>query len=327
MKKKDPGHADSLDYRYQSLIIFLNRRCHVDCVSCNVNANPGNKKELTSQWLESFFIKTADLNFSGYILWTGGEPFLSGNALKTGITIASQMGYHSEILTSAGWYGAHPEWLEQLPANKNLSLRISLDSEHQEKVPLSRVIAFIRRAWERSIEINFTLRETPGQQEPINRYIEEIKKQLPEFFLHNHQRSRWIHYIPHIPISPGGCSSSTTCINWSGSHKYRQPCSMAFRDLVIGEGGLVYPCCGLFGFPFHRQLTIGDPMKNSWESLVSRQLNHPLFRLLKEKGPYGICRELKLEPEKWGWPPFQSPCHLCMALFKRMGEKILKHFC
>lgn len=311
--------------RVESIILFLNRRCVVSCASCNVNAQPGNKKALSSQWLSSFFNKVEDLKFSGYILWTGGEPFLSFDALKTGIAIATRKGYHSEVLTSASWFGAHPEWLE-LPGKDNLSIRVSLDAQHQEKVPLSQVIALIRRAGELGIEINFTLREIPGQQRPVNRTIEEIKRQLPEFYHYNYHRSRWLHYIPHIPVSPGGHSSSSNCIDIPGTQKYKQPCRMAFRDLVLGEDGLVYPCCGFFVFPFHHHLAVGDSMKESWESLFSRQFTHPLFRLLKEKGPYGICRELNLEPEKWDWPLFQTPCHLCMALFKKKGEQVLKHF-
>ncbi len=312
--------------KYQSLIIFLNRRCVVDCASCNVDARPGNKNQLSSQWLSSFFDKVEKLKFSGYILWTGGEPFLSVDALKTGIATASQKGYHSEILTSASWYRSHPEWLEKLPGKENVSIRISLDAEHQEKVSLSQVTALIRGAGEMGIEINFTLRNIPGQQGPVNRYIEEIKRQLPEFYQQNYRRSRWLHYIPHIPISPERCPSLSNSINLSGKQKNRQPCNMAFRDLVIGEDGLVYPCCGFFGFSFHRYLAVGDPMKESWELLFSRQFAHPLFRLLKEKGPYGICRELNLEAEKWDWPLFQSPCHLCMALFKQKGEQVLRHF-
>jgi hypothetical protein len=298
----------------------------VDCASCNVDARAGNKNQLSSQWLSSFFSKVEDLKFSGYILWTGGEPFLSFGALKTGITIASQKGCHSEILTGASWYLSNPGWLENLPVKENISIRISLDAEHQEKVPFSHVVALIRRAWELGIEINFTLREIPGQQGPVNQYIEEIKRQLPEFHHHNYQRSRWVHYIPHIPVSPGGYTPSSHSIDLPVTQKCKQPCHMVFRDLVIGEDGLAYPCCGFFGFPFHHHLAVGDPMKESWESLFSRQFHHLLFRLLKEKGPYGICRELNLEPEKWDWPLFQSPCHLCMALFKQKGEQVLKHF-
>jgi len=307
-----------MKHRYQGLIIFLNRRCTVGCPSCNAKALPGNREELSSRWLSAFFPSVKNVKFPGFILWTGGEPFLSFEALQAGISIASGRGYHSEILTSGIWFDAHPQWLEPLAEKGNVSIRISLDAEHREKVPLPMVIALIRKALALQIEVNFTLRDIPGRQGFVDRCIGEIKKHLPEFYRRNRSRSRWLHYIPHIPVSP---EPSSPCV--SQTQKYRQPCRIIFRDLVIGEDGLVYPCCGLLGFPFHQQLAVGNPMEESWETLVSRQKSHPLFRVLKEKGPYGICRKLGLEPGKWEWPSFQSPCHLCMALFSEEGETLI----
>lgn len=282
---------------------------------------PGTGKSYPVNGFRPFFHRLKEVELPGYILWTGGEPFLSFDALQTGITIASGQGYHSEILTSGIWFDAHSRWLEPLAEKGNVSIRISLDAEHQEKVPLSRVIALVRNALALQMEVNFTLRDIPGRQGFVDHCIGEIKKHLPEFYNDNRSRSRWLHYIPHIPVSPGAPSP---CV--SQTQQYRQPCRMIFRDLVIGEDGLVYPCCGLLGFPFHRQLAVGNPMEQSWESLVSRQRSFPLFRALKEKGPYGICRKLGLEPGKWKWPPFQSPCHLCMALFNREGESLIRQF-
>jgi pyruvate-formate lyase-activating enzyme len=314
------------DHQYQSIILFLNRRCTVGCTSCNVKALPGNSGELSSGWLFAFLNRLDDLRFPGYLLWTGGEPFLSYAALQTGVSIATAKGYHSEILTAGAWFRAHPEWLETFAGNRNLSLRISVDAYHQEKVPISRVIALICRAWELGLEINLTLREIPGQQQPVNCYVEEIKKQLPEFYRDNRQRSRWIHYLPHIPVSSGEGSSSAAGIKIPVKQKYKQPCGRVFRDLVLGEDGWVYPCCGFFGLPFHRRLAVANLLDESWESLAYRQSGHPLFKMLKEKGPYGICQELDLEPEEWGWPILQTPCHLCLALFTRAGEQVLDHF-
>ena len=309
-----------MGHQYQSLIIFLNRRCPVGCASCNAKALPGNREELTGRWLSAFFRIIKKVEFPGFVLWTGGEPFLSFEALQAGIAIASGQGFHSEILTSGTWFDTHPQRLEPLAGKSNISLRISLDAEHQETVLLELVIALIRKAWALQIEVNFTLRDIPGREGFADRCIGEIKNHLPEFYRRNRSRSRWLHRIPHMPVSP---APANPCV--SQTQKYRQPCPMIFRDLVIGEDGLVYPCCGFLGFPFHQQLAVGNPMEESWESLVSRQKSHPLFRMLQEKGPYGICRKLGLEPGRWKWPPFQSPCHLCMALFNEEGETLIHH--
>ena len=312
-----------MDHQYQSLIIFLNRRCPVGCSSCNAGAVPGNPQELSVPWLSSFFPKVKNLKFPGYILWTGGEPFLSFDALKRGISIACAQGYHSEILTSGVWFASHPERLEplaEIAGKGNVSLRISLDAEHQEKVPLSLVIALIGKALEKQLEVNFTLREIPGSRGFVHRCIEEIKKSLPEYYLRN-RSSRWLHYIPHIPISSEPSPPGTP-----PTQKYRQPCRMIFRDLVVGEDGLVYPCCGFVGFPSRHALAVGDPITETWDTLAYRHRDHPLFRKLKEKGPYGICRESDLEPETWEGAPFQNTCHLCLALLRLAANKLYSPF-
>lgn len=301
----------------RNLILFLNRRCTVGCASCNANAAPDNTGELTPQWLESFFHQIQGLDFSGFIIWTGGEPFLSFQALQKGISLASQKEFHSEILTAGAWFQQAPKQLESLAAAGDFSLRISLDAEHQDNVPMSVVTSLIKKALDLHIEVNFTLRKIPGRENPEKDFLAQIKEQLPDFYRENHARSRWLHYLPHMPISPDpGCIPSHNAAG-PGKQKWKQTCKMGFKDLVIGEDGLVYPCCGLFGIPAHEQMAVGNPLNESWENLETRQHDHPLFQTLKKKGPYGICKELGLAPETWNWPAYETPCHLCLALFHK----------
>jgi len=266
------------------VIIFLNRRCTVGCASCNAGAGSGNRGELSKEWLSGFFgkLKAGGLKFPGYIVWTGGEPFLSIDVLQWGVSLASGMGFHSEILTGGNWFAGHPGWLELVAAG-NVSLRISLDAEHQETVPISCVIALTRKALELQLEVNYTLREIPGREGAVKRYIDEIENALPEFYRGNKGRSRWLHYMPHIPISKSASRSG-----FSGAVSFK-PCKLVFRDLVIGNDGLVYPCCGLFSLPFYQKLAIGDPLKESWEELTVRQRELPLFQALKKNGPCHLC--------------------------------------
>jgi MoaA/NifB/PqqE/SkfB family radical SAM enzyme len=309
-----------------NLVFFLNRRCSVGCASCNVDASPDNIEELSVQWLETFFKRMDNLEFSGYIIWTGGEPFLSFEALKKGISLASQKGCQSEILTSGAWFENHPGTLKSLAGAGDFSIRISLDAEHQDRVPMPIIISLIKKALEWEIEVNFTLREIPGRCESMNDFLEPIKKELPEFYNRNHPRSRWLHYIPHMPISPGDTHRTSYRPAGSNGQKWGQPCKMGFKDIVIGADGMVYPCCGLFSIPGHERLAMGDPVKETWETLETRQMNDPLSRVLREKGPYGICSKLQMEPETWNWPAYESPCHLCLALFFLHGERVFRHF-
>jgi organic radical activating enzyme len=272
---------------YQSLIIFLNRCCTVGCASCNAGAGSENREELSKEWLAAFFRKLAveQLKFSGYIVWTGGEPFLSIDALQWGVSLASAAGFPSEILTGGNWFAAHPGWLELVSAAGNVSLRVSLDAEHQETVPMSRIIALVGRALKLGMEVNFTLREIPGREGAVKRYIEEIKNALPEFYRRNSGRSRWLHYMPHIPIP---ISESASGIRFS-AHTSPRACKLVFRDLVVGNDGFIYPCCGLFTLPFYRRFVVGDPLAESWEMLAARETGHPLFQFLRENWPCHLC--------------------------------------
>lgn len=304
---------------FRSLIIFLNRRCTVGCATCDAGARPGNKDRLSREWLDAFFRRLDPGLFSGYVIWTGGEPFLSFESLCYGIALASGKGYRSEVLTSGVWYETHPELLEQLTRagdeNGTVSLRISLDAEHQEKVPMSQVIGLIEAAGALNLKVNFTLREIPGREGAVQGYMDEIRKHLPDYYRENSRRSRWLHHIPHIPLPDAPvCGDSPP-----QPHKYRQRCKMIFRDLVIGDDGQVYPCRGFFSLPkkTRRGLALGDPLETSWEVLSARQ-EQPLFKQLKEQGPYGICKRRKLEPEMWNSAPFYNQCHLCLELFMRI---------
>lgn len=292
------------------------------CATCDAGARPGNGSQLSREWLDAFFNRIDTGLFSGYITWTGGEPFLSFESLCYGINLAREAGYRSEILTSGIWYNTHPGYLKRLKRIAGtkgcVSLRISLDAEHQEKVPMSVVTGLVRAAVEINLQVNFTLREIPGREGEVKTYMDEIFGQLPEYCRQNSSRSRWLHYIPHIPLpdSLASAEPESTPIP-QHPHKYRQRCKIIFRDLVIGDDGQVYPCCGFFSLPEETcsGLVLGDPLRLSWSELAVLR-ERSLFQTLKEYGPYGICKKMNLIPENWASAPFHNQCQLCLELVK-----------
>ncbi|MGE5342593.1 MAG: hypothetical protein ACM3SY_14045 [Candidatus Omnitrophota bacterium] len=278
------------------MTIFVNRRCFTGCASCSAGASPTNTDELSIAWLQAFFQNVKDLTFPGYIIWTGGEPFLSIDSLDAGLKLASEAGYHSEILTGGEWFATHPEYLNRLSGYRRLSLRISIDAEHQARVPVSQLIDLIRDALTLNLEVNFTRRDIPGV-DSIRLSFEAISRALPEFYLANYKRSRWIHSIPHIPFdNPLDKASEVSEISKIKSTK---SCPMAFRDLIIGEDGLIYPCCGLFRLPIgkRQQLALGDPLTDSWDTICARQTHHAVS-VWKEKNDCGLCNDWGMKGTK-----------------------------
>lgn len=219
--------------------------------------------------MQDFFKRSLD--FSGYIIWTGGEPFESFESLRTGLDLAASAGFHSEILSSLHWFPQHPDYLNPLVGTA--SLRISLDAYHQQTVPISIVIAAIVRAQELGIDVHFTLRDIPQYRDTTfdaEHSMLEIKQQLPEFFARRHTDSRWLHRIPDISYA-GNPAPGTT------KQTPRKRCPMAFRDVVIGENGLLYPCCGFFRLKDHVKTALGDPLTIEWETLTEHKTNHCFF--------------------------------------------------
>ncbi len=322
-----------MSYRYQKAIVFLNRRCSVGCPSCSAAAAAGNSEELSAAWLNEFFKRVGENNLElpGGIIWTGGEPFLSLAALPAGIALAAASGYRSEILTGGAWFADHPEYLDESMASGNFSLRISLDAEHQEKVPLPLVFSLIRQALKYDIKVDFTLRHIPGRQETIDYYRNEIKQALPEFYRQNHLHSRWLHVIPHIPPAQPGAANITyrdmpAATGGQENRKWQKACSQGFRDLVIGADGFVYPCCGLFPLACYPRLRAGDALQDNWREPATGFDKNPLLRALKEKGPYHICRELGFQPETWSGFPYRTVCSLCITLFSRHAGQALSYY-
>jgi len=322
----NPGRSQG--YRYESVIIFLNRRCDVGCPSCNADAKLHESEELSIPQLSILLDRLKGLDFSGYIVWTGGEPFYSIESLLFGVGQASRNGFHSEILTGGSWFSPGSHYLESLSQVPGVSLRISVDPEHQRRIPFSQVIALTRRALELQIGVNYTFRRIPGVPDITHAFLEEVQRVLPDYYQKNHGLSRWIHYNPHVPIKPAALSLPRGSIPGASADVSHHEvsvqsgggaCKMVFRDVVIGNDGFMYPCCGLFTLPpgVRKGLTAGDPGVETWEELTYRHLSRHLFKTLREKGPLGLCLESKIKPWEWGAGFFYNPCHLCLEVLRR----------
>ncbi len=292
----------------------MNRRCTVGCPSCNVLAEADRSLELSSDWLADFFGRVGDLDFAGYVTWTGGEPFLSFDSLKSGLLEACDKGFRSEILTSGIWFRDEPGLLEEIAGIEGVSLRVSVDAEHQRSVAVGELIRLIARADELNLEVNLTLREIPEDPLAVKRTMAAIEDALPEFVEKNRGQSRFCHRIPHMPVRDPRLPSPPSPGETSTGKKWKKPCTLAFRDLVIGEDGIVYPCCGVIGLEARSRFALGDPLRLSWKELLRLRDEHPLLKDLRREGPFQIAIDNGLEPQQWHLP-FKTPCHLCLVLF------------
>jgi len=251
---------------------------------------------------------------------------LSFESLKTGLIIAADHGFTSEILTSGIWYRTDPCLLDEIAGIDNVSIRVSVDSEHQESVPVDQIVALLTRADQLGIEANLTIRDIPENPGVLHHTLTTIEEALPEFYSKNRDRSRFCHRIPHMPVyDPEGQTPGAAAVR-PGSGKWRKSCGLGSRDLVVGEDGIVYPCCGVIGLDCRSVFSIGDPLKKTWQELLSMRDRHPLLRVLREEGPYQMAISHGLTPEQWR-TRFETACHLCLTLFTFFPEQIVTPYC
>ena len=306
---------------YNSLIIFLTNRCKAGCATCNVDAAPGNTGMLHPDDLDSIFNNSSLTGSSGkYILWTGGEPFESFSSLVYGIGLADRSGFRSEILTAGYWYDKEKLHLTKLHEAGNFSLRISIDPEHLKFTGIDILTLLISESIETGTEVNFTVREINENQNIVSVFFKNIKRSFPEYYRRRRRDHRWIHHIPHVPVSKNDPYTDNS------SEKYRNSgCRMAGRDLVIGWDGNIYPCCGLFSLPGFEKYALGNIGDDG--HIENKYINsNKLFNLIRDAGPGGLIEKFGSEESNEEKCGFRNQCHACISLFRKYNKPIGNYF-
>ncbi len=247
-------------------------------------------KELSGADTERLVNKAYHLDFSGFVVWTGGEPFLSFNSLLPGLKRAADSRFRSEILTGGRWEDYHVK-MKAMRDISGISIRISIDREHQERCTLDRLLTLIDACLTFNIQVNFTYRQILPDDSDIllTNLLQQIKNQFPVFYESNRSNSRWVNRIPQIDtgiswesvnrvetVERRSLIKKRNPIGINDSNEGVKRCRMAFRDMVIGSDGLVYPCCGLFSIPRFHRFHYGNALEESWEAMAKR-FEHPSF--------------------------------------------------
>ncbi|MCK5222827.1 MAG: hypothetical protein KAR14_14665, partial [Candidatus Aminicenantes bacterium] len=276
--------------KYNNLIIFLTDRCMSGCATCNVKASPENSGMVLHDDLDLIFENSLLAeSVSKYVIWTGGEPFENFSSLIYGIGQAERSGFNSEILTAGYWYEEGASHLTELKKAGNFSLRISIDQEHLRFSGTEKIIDLLSECIDMGIEANFTVRKIGDEQDCRLIFFDEIKRSFPDHYREKTGDPRWIHQIPHVPIS-----KDDPYLNYNKEVYKNSGCKMAGRDLVVGWDGNIYPCCGLFSLPGFKKYATGNIRGTDFIKNKHIKSNE-LFKLIREGGPGELTK--KFGPE------------------------------
>lgn len=303
--------------RYKNLIIFLTDRCKSGCATCNVKASPENSGMILHDDLDLILGNSLLAeSVSKYVIWTGGEPFENFSSLIYGIGLAERSGFNSEILTAGYWYEEGASYLTELKKTGNFSLRISIDQEHLRFSGTERITALFSECMDMGIEVNFTVRKIKDEQDGKSIFFDEIKRLFPDFYRKKTGDPRWIHRIPHVPVS-----EDDPYLNNDKEVYKNSGCKMTGRDIVVGWDGNIYPCCGLFSLTGFKKFATGN-IRGAGFIEKKHIKSNELFKLIRENGPGELTKKFgtaSINMEIYG---FNNQCHACLSLLLSYEKQI-----
>lgn len=292
----------------QSILVSVTEGCRVGCHHCgfkgSARAASAGPSEVAA-WVGQV------CNFGvPVVIFTGGEPFETFEALRAGVVEAHRKHVPSAVFTSSFW-GTSPEsalqTLRQLPGLDHLYL--SSDIYHQRRVPYENVFNVVRAGLELEvprISICITYASESDRLQVRSRY--ESFGDAVMFF------EERVIPTPHLradllerqdPLrSPR--EFSDTC--WIDTP-------------IINPTGDVFSChsgkAGAHGNLEHLPYWLGNLHRDSFDVIMQRSRRRLDYQYLRTHGPAGIAALLEAFPELYAdvkRDGFTGPCDMCVRV-------------
>lgn len=125
-----------------TVTLMTTNRCTANCHTCGVGASPVRTSRLSLEKMCRYIDEAAELGVR-LIVFSGGEPFLLGDALDSAVRYAALTGLLTRIVSNAFWATSKEIALERLGKLKRAGLcevNFSTGDNHQQFVPVQNVI-------------------------------------------------------------------------------------------------------------------------------------------------------------------------------------------
>jgi organic radical activating enzyme len=132
-------YLESLCESFRAIYIQLGLRCALRCKHCSVYAGPKRREELPMPVALAVIRDFATLSTAKTVVFTGGEPFLDLERLRTVLSeVARFPELNTLVLTSSHWARSASEASEVMQSLPPIALlAVSADEYHEEFVPRS----------------------------------------------------------------------------------------------------------------------------------------------------------------------------------------------
>jgi len=176
-----------------------------------------------------------------YVVLTGGEVTLLRKDLLDAITLLTELGLGSRIVTNGQWArteGHAAKWVDDLVSAGLNELNLSTGDEHLEWVPIESVARAALHAARRQL---LTIVTIEGSQDA--KFRAEDFQELPEIreILCNENLRKWLLVMTNVWM-PFHAESG---IRPQGRIPEARGCDNIFENFVVNPYGNLMSCCGL----------------------------------------------------------------------------------
>lgn len=289
---------------------FLTYKCEIACSHCSVKAGPHRTEVVDEREAFDWIAQIAaygDRRIKA-VNFTGGEPFFDLPALRRLVRFTASKGLFATSVTNAYWAvtpRAAVETLRSLP--ELLSLQISADEHHQERIPFERVRNAILAARELGLVYAVAVctedESSPGYRRILDQLVGIAEPARVRTFL----------TLPmgRALVRLGGPDGDLPL-----REVPRIPCGGADTPYVFPDGR-VLTCVGALDLEGDHPLVLGRLREEPIAQILDEAEMNLALHFLRVWGPARLSEALRfagLERGSTAHHPLNDPCSLCRCL-------------
>jgi hypothetical protein len=301
-----------------TLTMIASYQCTAACEDCCFGSHPGIRQRLSLDRILHHIDQAAALGSVKLVVFTGGECFMLGDDLIAAVSHCTELGLLSRCVSNGYWATSEKRAMERLKplAEAGLGdLNLSTGDEHQEFVPLNRIVNAIYAAGklnmralvvveakEQRVFSMAALRADPRWAELES----DTRVRYPVFSF----ESPWMSMDPDVTLD-----QPERKLARRRNLSRRAGCDSVLRTLVVTPDEDLGACCGLTREQIP-ELKLGSLREKSMGSLVDVMFNDFLKIWVALDGPDHILAWAAKYDKEIQWERrFAHHCDSCRFLY------------
>ncbi len=272
--------------------LLLTYRCSAECRHCFFECSPRRTEVMTHQTAQRVITEAVSLG-AKWVSFSGGEPFLEYDSLRDLISLSSENGLNTEVVSNGFW----GETIEKaqgvlkplIEAGLDV-LNLSVDDFHCEYVPFESV----RNAYWGAVDlgVKIVLMVSTGKDSEIT--SESLPELLGDDRIQVAGKSRILNshaVLFETQFTPIGRGAG---LRYDPVHFTEIRCGEVLRDIGVAPNGDVMPCCG----PLGTRNVLGNINEEGLGLILDRAGREPRYKRIRE----GVNVDGR----------YSSRCHACV---------------